>query len=124
MQRTARIAQRDTEVAGERVGAGKIVVTVLAAANRDPKVFTDPARFDVTRENASDHVAFSSGIHYCLGAGLARMEAEVGLRALFDRFPDLTLTAPPHRRPTRTLRGFDAMPVQLAKAVDQVEQPV
>lgn len=123
VQRTARIAHRDTEVAGEPIPAGKIVVTVLAAANRDPKVFADPARFDVTRENAGDHVAFSSGIHYCLGAGLARMEAEVGLRALFERFPALTLAAPPHRRPTRTLRGFDAMPVRLEKAVEQLEQP-
>jgi cytochrome P450 len=123
VQRTARIAHRATEVAGEHVPAGKIVVTVLAAANRDPKVFTDPARFDVTRENAGDHVAFSSGVHYCLGAGLARMEAEVGLRALFERFPGLTLTAPPRRRPTRTLRGFDAMPVRLEKAVEPVEQP-
>ncbi|MGI5132783.1 cytochrome P450 [Pseudonocardia sp. CA-107938] len=123
VQRTARVAHRDTEVAGEQVPAGKIVVTVLAAANRDPKVFADPARFDVTRKNAGDHVAFSSGVHYCLGAGLARMEAEVGLRALFERFPDLALTAPPHRRPTRTLRGFDAMPVRLEKADDQVEQP-
>jgi cytochrome P450 len=122
VQRTARVAHRDTEVAGEQVAAGKIVVTVLAAANRDPKVFADPARFDVTRENAGDHVAFSSGVHYCLGAGLARMEAEVGLRALFERFPDLALTAPPHRRPTRTLRGFDAMPVRLEKAVEPVEQ--
>ncbi len=122
VQRTARVAHRDTEVAGEQVAAGKIVVTVLAAANRDPKVFTDPARFDVTRENAGDHVAFSSGVHYCLGAGLARMEAEVGLRALFERFPDLAITGRPHRRPTRTLRGFDAVPVQLEKAVDQVEQ--
>jgi len=122
VQRTARVAHRDTEVGGEQVSAGKIVVTVLAAANRDPKVFTDPARFDVTRENAGDHVAFSSGVHYCLGAGLARMEAEVGLRALFERFPDLTLTGPPHRRPTRTLRGFDAMPVRVEKAVEQVEQ--
>ncbi|MDN5860026.1 MAG: cytochrome P450, partial [Pseudonocardia sp.] len=110
VQRTARIAHRDTEIAGERVRAGTIVVTVLAAANRDPKVFTDAARFDVRRENAGEHVAFSSGVHYCLGAGLARMEAEVGLRALFERFPGLTLAAAPHRRPTRTLRGFDSMP--------------
>lgn len=119
VQRTARIAHRDTEVAGERVSRGTIVLTVLGAANRDPKVFSDPARFDVTRENAGDHVAFSSGVHYCLGAGLAKMEGEVGLRALFERFPGLTLAGPPHRRPTRTLRGFDAMPVRLEASVQQ-----
>ncbi|WP_308282881.1 cytochrome P450 [Pseudonocardia nigra] len=116
VQRTGRVAQRDTEVAGERVRRGRVVVTLLGGANRDPAVFTDPHRFDVTRENAGSHVAFSSGIHYCLGAGLAKMEGEVGLRALFDRFPALTPAAPPHRRPTRVLRGYDAMPVRLSPA--------
>ena len=54
---------------------------MLAAANRDPEVFADPTRFDVTRRNAKDHVSFSAGRHFCLGAALARMEGEVGLRA-------------------------------------------
>ncbi len=94
VQRTGRIAQRDTEVAGVPVPAGRPVMTLLGGANRDPEVFADPQRFDVGRANAGDHVAFSSGIHYCLGAGLARMEGEVGLRALFDRFPDLALAGP------------------------------
>lgn len=118
VQRTGRIAHRDTEVAGERVAAGRLVITLLGGANRDPEVFEDPQRFDVGRPNAGEHVAFSSGIHYCLGAGLARMEGEVGLRALFDRFPDLALAGAPHRRPTRVLRGYDAMPVRLAATVD------
>lgn len=118
VQRTGRIAHRDTEVAGERVGAGRLVMTLLGGANRDPEVFDDPQRFDVGRPNAGEHIAFSSGIHYCLGAGLARMEGEVGLRALFDRFPDLALAGAPHRRPTRVLRGYDAMPVRLAATVD------
>jgi hypothetical protein len=116
VQRTGRIALRDTEVAGQPVRAGRIVVIMLGGANRDPAVFADPARFDVTRANAGDHIAFSSGAHYCLGAALARMEGEVGLRALFDRFPDLTPAGPPHRRPTRVLRGYDAMPVRLTRA--------
>jgi cytochrome P450 len=116
VQRTGRFAQRDTVVAGERVGAGQIVVIMLGGANRDPAVFPDPHRFDVTRANADDHLAFSSGPHFCLGAGLARMEGEVGLRALFDRFPDLALDGAPHRRPTRVLRGYDAMPVRLSPA--------
>lgn len=113
VQRTARVAHRDTEVAGERLRAGQIVIATLGAANRDPAVFTAPDRFDVTRANAGEHLAFSSGAHYCLGAGLARMEGEVALRALFDRFPDLALAGAPHRRPTRILRGYDAMPVRL-----------
>jgi len=116
VQRTGRIALRDTKVAGEWVRAGQAVLLLLGGANRDPAVFTEPSRFDVTRANAGDHVAFSSGIHYCLGAGLARMEGEVGLRALFDRFPDLAPSGPPHRRPTRVLRGYDTMPVRLSPA--------
>jgi cytochrome P450 len=113
VQRTARLAMRDTEAAGEPVAAGQLVVLALGGANRDPAVFADPQRFDVTRTDADRHIAFSQGLHYCLGAGLARMEGEIGLRALFERFPDLALAAPPHRRPTRLLRGFDAMPVTL-----------
>ncbi len=118
VQRTARLAYRDAEVAGERVAKGTLVVLILGGANRDPAVFADPQRFDVTRADADRHIAFSQGIHYCLGAGLARMEGEIGLRALFTRFPDLALAGPPHRRETRLLRGFDAMPVLLGAPVD------
>jgi cytochrome P450 len=113
VQRTARRALRDTEVFGKPVSAGEIVVTVLAAANRDPGVFTDPHTFDVARPDAREHVSFSSGIHYCLGAALARMEGEVALRALFERFPGLRAAGPPVRRELRTLRGYARMPVQL-----------
>lgn len=117
VQRTGRIAQRDTEVAGVPVAAGQPVMTLLGGANRDPDVFVEPARFDLARPNAAEHLAFSSGIHYCLGAQLARMEGEVGLRALFDRFPDLTLAGTPHRRATRVLRGYETMPVRLGATV-------
>jgi len=65
-------------------------------------VFDRPDTFDVARRGAGKHLAFSSGIHYCLGASLAKMEGEVALRALYDRFPDLTLVGDPHRRPPRT----------------------
>jgi cytochrome P450 len=116
VQRTGRVAQRDTEVAGVRVPAGRPVMTLLGGANRDPDVFDEPQRFDVARPNAGEHLAFSSGIHYCLGAGLARMEGEVGLRALFDRFPDLALAGAPHRRVTRVLRGYATMPVRRTAA--------
>jgi cytochrome P450 len=116
VQRTGRIAQRDTELAGERFRTDQVVVVMLGGANRDPAVFADPDRFDVTRANAGEHLAFSSGPHFCLGAALARMEGEVGLRALFDRFPDLAPAGPPRRRPTRVLRGYAAMPVRLSPA--------
>jgi hypothetical protein len=112
VQRTARMARRDTVVEGVPVAGGEIVVTVLGAANRDPAVFPDPDRFDVTRANAKDHVAFSSGIHYCLGAALARMEGEVALRELFTRFPDLAPAGGATRRPTIILRGWETLPVR------------
>jgi hypothetical protein len=117
VQRTARAALRDTEVCGERFTAGQFVIVALAGANRDPAVFADPQRFDVARPGADRHLSFSSGIHYCLGAGLARMEGEIGLGALFRRFPDLALDGAPTRRSTRLLRGFDTMPVRLGVPV-------
>ncbi|MGH3888812.1 MAG: cytochrome P450, partial [Pseudonocardiaceae bacterium] len=112
VQRTGRVALRDTEVAGRRVAAGSLIILLLGGANRDPAVFTDPNRFDVRRPEAAENLAFSGGIHYCIGAALARLEGEVGLQALFRRFPDLTLAGPPHRRPTRVLRGYDTIPVR------------
>ena len=86
---------------------------MLAGANRDPEVFPDPTRFDVTRANANDHLAFSAGEHYCVGSGLARLEGAVALRTLFERFPDLRLAEPPTLRDTRILRGYERMPITL-----------
>ncbi|MCH1865051.1 cytochrome P450 [Nocardioides sp. CFH 31398] len=110
---TGRVAARDTTVAGRRIGRGEVLTTFLAGANRDPDVFEHPDVFDVARPNARDHVSFSSGRHYCLGAALARMEGEVGLRALVERYPDLTLRPGRHRRRTRILRGWSTLPVAL-----------
>ena len=110
---TGRQCQADTEVAGRRMRAGDLVTTMLAGANRDPAVFIDPERFDVTRENAREHLSFSAGRHHCLGAMLARMEGEVGLRMFFDRFPDVRLLPGAHRRSTRILRGFETLPAAL-----------
>ena len=106
-------AKTDTVVAGREVRAGTRVTVLLGAANRDPEVFDDPTRFDVTRANARDHVAFSAGIHYCVGAGLARLEGVVGLRTLTERFPDLRVSGRPVRRDLQTLRGFERLPVVL-----------
>ena len=110
---TGRTCVEDTHVAGVRVPRGAVVTTALAGANRDPEVFADPHRFDVARENAADHVSFSAGRHYCLGAALARMEGEIGLRSLFERFPDLELAPGAARRSTRVLRGFERLPARL-----------
>lgn len=116
VQATGRLAAETTEVAGQRVPAGSYVVTMLAGANRDPEVFDEPGRFDITRHNARDHLAFSSGIHFCLGASLARLEGATALRMLFERFPDLALAGTPVRRRMRVLRGYDRFPVTLGSA--------
>jgi cytochrome P450 len=111
VQVTVRIASRATEIAGVPVHAGRGVVLMLGAGNRDPEVFTDPDRFDVTRPDARLHLAFSAGIHYCVGAQLARLEAAIALQTLFERFPHLELAGTPERRKTRVLNGFEHLPV-------------
>ncbi|ONH21922.1 cytochrome P450 [Pseudofrankia asymbiotica] len=111
---TGRISTRDLDVRGVEVPAGSYVVTVLAGANRDPKVFAEPETFDVARANARDHVSFSAGRHFCLGASLARMEGEVGLRAFFDRYPDATPLPGARRRSNRVLRGWSRLPARLS----------
>jgi len=110
---TGRLTRTDTEVVGVPMRRGSVMVGLLIGANRDPQVFPQPERFDVARENARDHVSFSAGRHYCLGAALARMEGEVGLRTLFERYPDLRVERGAVRRNTRILRGYEHLPVTL-----------
>lgn len=110
---TGRLAVRATEVAGVPLPRGALVTTVLAGANHDPQVFAEPETFDVTRARARDHVAFGAGRHHCLGAALARMEGEIGLRTIFDRFPGLALRPGSRRRETRILRGYEYLPATL-----------
>jgi cytochrome P450 len=116
VQLSARIALVDTEVAGRVITAGELVIIYLAGANRDPEVFDDPHRFDVTRDNAGKHLSFSGGRHFCLGAALARAEGEVGLRAFFERYPDAQLAGDGSRRDTRVLRGWASLPIRLGDA--------
>lgn len=118
---TGRSAVRDVVVADLAIPRGALVTTLLAAANRDPQVFQDPTRFDVSRANAKEHVSFSAGRHFCLGAALARMEGEVGLRLLFERYPDLQTLPGARRRDTRILRGYATLPARLGS---RSRQPV
>ncbi|GAB7193463.1 cytochrome P450 [Kineococcus sp. NUM-3379] len=113
VQIVSRVAQRDTTAGGRAVRRGERVVVLLGAANRDPEVFADPERFDVHRAGAREHLAFSAGRHFCLGAALARTEGEIGLRSLFGRFPDVELAPGARRTPTRVLRGWEHLPVRL-----------
>jgi cytochrome P450 len=89
-----RYATRDADVGGVRIPAGDQVTVSITGANRDPAVFTDPDRFDVRRPNAARHLAFAHGPHFCLGAHLARLEAQVAVATLLDRLPGLSLAAP------------------------------
>lgn len=96
------------------IPAGETVLLCLAAAHRDPDRFTDPDRFDIDRD-AGGHLALGHGIHYCLGAPLARMETEIALSTLFGRFPDLALDVPPGElkwRPSMRSRGLLSLPVR------------
>jgi cytochrome P450 len=98
------------ELAGHRLGRGERVGLLFGAANRDPRRFDDPDRFDVGRGDAG-HVGFGGGAHFCLGAPLARMELAVSLAALAARAPDLALAAEPEFHPTFVIRGLRALPV-------------
>jgi cytochrome P450 len=106
---TARFATVASEVGGQPIAAGEEVVVSLAAANRDPEVFAEPDRLDLGRAD-NHHLAFSAGMHYCLGAALARLEGEVALRALLGRLPRLRLAGPePRWRDHLVLRGLDSL---------------
>lgn len=110
VQITNRIALQDTEVAGMPIPAGSRLVCYLGAANRDPERFGDPDRLDLKRQEGGP-LSFGGGIHYCLGAPLARLEAQLALPALLRRFPHLQLADGAVRRPGLTLRGYTNLPV-------------
>lgn len=114
LQLFERTAMEDVQVgAGEDgvlVEEGQKIVALLGAANRDPAVFADPDVFDVDRD-PNDHLAFGVGVHFCLGAPLARMELAESVSTLFETFPDLALTGEPESRGTFVLRGLRSVPV-------------
>lgn len=111
---TGRIASRELAFEGCPYRAGQSLSVSLRGANRDPEVFEDPHRFDVSRKRRP-HVAFGGGAHICIGAPLARLEAQVALVRLFDRFPDLRLAEPdaPQWRTLPGFRGLERLPVRL-----------
>ncbi len=99
VQSCMRFATEDVEIRGVRIARGETVHCLLGAANRDPAHFADPDRFDPGRHNARDHLAFGAGRHFCLGASLARIEAEQALMRVFGRLPGLRLDAERPARP-------------------------
>jgi cytochrome P450 len=111
-----RFTTEEVSIGGVAVPAGAWVIIALPSANRDPARFPGPERLDLGRD-ISGHVAFGHGIHYCLGAPLARMEAEVALGTLLDRFPGMSLAAPPEElrwRSVSLINGLESLPVLLS----------
>jgi cytochrome P450 len=113
VQMTGRIATRPLEIGGQTIQAGQWVLPLLGAANHDPAQFANPETLDLSR-NPNSHVAFGRGIHFCLGAPLARLEGQMAIGGLVRRFPNLALAGAPVRRKQITLRGLSSLPVIVA----------
>jgi P450-derived glycosyltransferase activator len=111
VQRTSRVALEPLELEGKPVRKGQLVVTLIGAANRDPEAYDRPDTLDIGRQGGPPHLAFSSGIHYCLGHALARLEAAVALRTLAERMPGLALAGTVRRRNATIIRGPVHLPV-------------
>jgi cytochrome P450 len=108
-----RVAKQDVELPSGVIGQGQAVMPCTAAANRDPSVFSDPGRFDITRQEDA-HITFGYGPHYCLGANLARLELQIALDALIRRLPHLELVTAADEVPWRSgliIRGLERLPV-------------
>lgn len=111
VQRTARVPSAAAVIDGHTIEAGEMVMPFIGAADRDPAHFPDPDRLDLTRTD-NRHIAFGWGIHFCLGAPLARLEGQIAINTMLRRFPKLALaTDRPEYRQSLTLRGLKALPV-------------
>ena len=114
-QHTSRLAPEDVEMGGKRIRKGQAVIAVMAAGNRDPERFVDPDRLDITRTD-NRHLAFGWAAHFCFGAALARMEAQIVFQSLLERFPVWTLEPKPLVwRANLGLRGLTALPIRVEK---------
>jgi cytochrome P450 len=102
------ILEDGVEIAGEPLAVGEEVAMLFGAAERDPRRFADPDRFDIGRGDTA-HIGFGGGIHFCVGAPLARQELEVSLAGLVERFPNLTLAAVPEYQPNFVIRGLTGL---------------
>ena len=107
------VLEDGVEIAGRPVPKGQKLALLFGSANRDPRVFADPDRFDIERGNAAEHVGFGGGIHVCIGAPLARIELEASLRTLVEQAPRLELAAEPRRNPAFVIWGLQAVHLEL-----------
>ena len=113
VQFTARVLKEDMKVCGQPIRKGWTMLCMLGAANRDPKQFKEPNRLDLKRLN-NQHLAFSAGLHFCIGAQLARLEGQVALLNLVQRYPNMKLAVPhPEWASTFGFRGLTSLPVVL-----------
>ena len=115
VQRTARVAHADVQIGGQLVTEGQVVVTLIGGVGRDPEMVERPNEFDLDRPNR-DHLAFSAGLHYCVGQPLAKLEATIAVRELVARFPDLRIDGPGTRRSGTLIRGLARLPVRTSMA--------
>jgi cytochrome P450 len=115
LQLFERTATEDVEIGGVTVPAGQKIAALLGAANRDPAVFADPDTLDVGRTD-NPHISFGAGVHFCIGAPLARVELQASFGALLDRTSSLELGGEPVRRPEFVIRGLSTLPVVLTPA--------
>ncbi len=120
-QRLFRIATRDVDIDGRRIRAGDWVALFFAAANHDPDVFPEPARFDIDRPNLARHMTFGHGVHHCLGSALARLEASSLVNAVLDHCPALALSARPPEPQTASLLtcSYQALYIDFQPAGDR-----
>ncbi|GCB47339.1 cytochrome P450 [Streptomyces sp. NL15-2K] len=102
----------EIEIDGTTIPRGAEIAMLFGSANHDPEVFADPRRLDLTRED-NPHISFSAGIHYCIGAPLARIELAASMTALLERAPTLSLAAEPRRKPNFVIRGLEGLSVEV-----------
>jgi cytochrome P450 len=107
-----RTATADTEIGGVRIEEGQKIAALIGSANRDGAVFSEPDSMDLKRDPNS-HIGFGAGIHFCLGAPLARLEMSVSLPALWEKYPTMQLASEPVRRPTFVLRGYESVAISV-----------
>jgi len=114
---TSRLALQDTKIGGVDVPAGTVVMGLVGAANRDPRVFEDPDRFDAKRSNARRHIAFGHGEHFCPGASLSRAESRISFERLLTRIDDIRLVDPSalSYAPTFIIRGLNDLPMRFRR---------
>jgi cytochrome P450 len=113
VQHTVRVPTQPVQFRDVQVPPGIVVMASLGAANHDPEVFADPHTLHLDRPNANRHLAFAAGAHYCLGAALAKLEAQVAITSLIRRFPHLQLAGEPTWRDRLTIRGVNHLPLSL-----------